>query len=117
VLRVAVFVGDEHETGADLVQLYAREDGHRSRDAVLKRHGEEVGAVLDLPWLEDDPRHLDRARACEGRVMLAGGLDAANVGEAIRAVRPWAVDSARSTERAPGIKDHDAVRAWVEAAR
>ena len=40
VLRVAVFVGDEHETGADLVQLYAREDGHRSRDAVLKRHGE-----------------------------------------------------------------------------
>jgi indole-3-glycerol phosphate synthase len=117
VLRVAVFVADEHETDADLVQLYAREDGHRSRDAVLKRHGEEVGAVLDLPWLEDDPQHLDRARAHEGRVMLAGGLDAANVGEAIAAVHPWAVDSARSTEREPGIKDHDAVRAWVEAAR
>ncbi len=49
--------------------------------------------------------------------MLAGGLDAANVREAIDAVHPWAVDSARSTEREPGIKDHDAVRAWVEAAR
>ena len=49
--------------------------------------------------------------------MLAGGLDAANVREAIDAVRPWAVDSARSTERAPGVKDHDAVRAWVAAAR
>jgi phosphoribosylanthranilate isomerase len=49
--------------------------------------------------------------------MLAGGLDPANVGAAIDAVHPWAVDSARSTERAPGIKDHDAVRAWVEAAR
>ena len=117
VLRVAVFVGDEHETDADLVQFYAREDGHRSRDAVLKRHGEEVGAVLDLPWLEDDPQHLERARAHEGRVMLAGGLDAANVGEAINAVHPWAVDSARSTERGPGIKDHEAVRAWVGAAR
>ena len=117
VLRVAVFVGDEHDTDADLVQLYGRAKGHRSRDAVLKRHGEEVGVVLDLPWLEDDPEHLARARTHQGRVMLAGGLDAANVGEAIAAVNPWAVDSARSTERAPGIKDHDAVRAWVEAAR
>ena len=49
--------------------------------------------------------------------MLAGGLDPANVGAAIRFVHPWAVDSARSTEREPGIKDHDAVRAWVAAAR
>ena len=40
-----------------------------------------------------------------------------NVRAAIDAVRPWAVDSARSTEREPGVKDHDAVRAWVEAAR
>jgi indole-3-glycerol phosphate synthase/phosphoribosylanthranilate isomerase len=117
VLRVAVFVGEEQDTGADLVQLYAREDGHRSRDAVLKRQGEEVGTVLDLPWLEEDPEHLDRARAHDGRLMLAGGLDAGNVAEAISAVHPWAVDSARSTEREPGIKDHDAVRAWVAAAR
>jgi indole-3-glycerol phosphate synthase len=117
VLRVAVFVGEEHETGADLVELYDREDGHRSRDAVLKRQGEEVAAVLDLPWLEDDPHHLERARAHEGRVMLSGGLDAANVGEAIAVVSPWAVNSARSTEVEPGIKDHDAVRAWVGAVR
>jgi indole-3-glycerol phosphate synthase/phosphoribosylanthranilate isomerase len=117
VLRVAVFVGEEQDTDADLVQLYAREDGHRSRDAVLKRQGEEVGTVLDLPWLEEDPQHLDRARAHDGRLMLAGGLDAGNVGKAIAAVHPWAVDSARSTEREPGIKDHDAVREWVAAAR
>jgi indole-3-glycerol phosphate synthase/phosphoribosylanthranilate isomerase len=117
VLRVAVFVGEEHETDADLVQLYGRENGHRSRDAVLRRGGERVGAVVDLPWQEDDPGHLDRARAHEGRVMLAGGLDAGNVARAIAAVRPWAVDSARSTELEPGIKDHDAIRAWVAAAR
>jgi phosphoribosylanthranilate isomerase len=117
VLRVAVFVGEERETDADVVQLYARENGHRARDAVLKHRGEDVGAVVDLPWGEEDPSHLERARATDGRVMLAGGLGPDNVRDAIAAVHPWAVDSARSTESSPGVKDHDAVRRWVEAAR
>jgi indole-3-glycerol phosphate synthase/phosphoribosylanthranilate isomerase len=117
VLRVAVFVGDRHETDADLVQFYGRENGHRTRDAALLREGERVGSVVDLPWGEEDPSHLARARATDGRVMLAGGLGPENVGEAISAVHPWAVDSARSTESSPGVKDHDAVRRWVEAAR
>jgi len=117
VLRVAVFVGEEEETEADLVQLYEREHGHRARDGVLRRNGRDVATVVDLPWEDDDPSHLDRARAAAGRVMLAGGLGPANVRAAIDAVRPWAVDSARSTERAPGVKDHEALRAWVAAAR
>jgi indole-3-glycerol phosphate synthase/phosphoribosylanthranilate isomerase len=117
VLRVAVFVGETAETGADVVQFYERENGHRARDGVLRRGGEQVASVVDLPWLEEDPVHLERARATAGRVMLAGGLDAANVRAAIDAVRPWAVDSARSTETEPGVKDHEKVRAWVEAAR
>ena len=49
--------------------------------------------------------------------MLAGGLAPENVRAAIADVSPWAVDSARSTEESPGIKDHDAVRRWVEACR
>jgi indole-3-glycerol phosphate synthase/phosphoribosylanthranilate isomerase len=117
VLRVAVFVGETADTDADLVQFYGREDGHRSRDAVLLRGGERVGSVVDLPWGEADPAHLERARLTEGRVMLAGGLGPDNVAAAVAAVRPWAVDSARSTEAAPGIKDHAALRRWVEAAR
>jgi indole-3-glycerol phosphate synthase/phosphoribosylanthranilate isomerase len=117
VLRVAVFVGEAEDTEADLVQLYARENGHRARDAMLLRRGERVGTVVDLPWAETDPTHLERARATSGRVMLAGGLDAANVGAAVAAVHPWAVDSARSTEQSAGVKDHAAVRAWVKAAR
>src|SRR3954471_8529831 len=117
VLRVAVFVGDRHETDADLVQFYGRENGHRSRDAVLLRRDDEVGTVVDLPWEDGDPSHLARAKATTGRVMLAGGLGPENVAEAIAEVRPWAVDSARSTERSPGVKDHQALRAWVEAAR
>jgi indole-3-glycerol phosphate synthase/phosphoribosylanthranilate isomerase len=117
VLRVAVFVGEQHDTDADVVQFYAREDGHRARDAALLHHGERVGSVVDLPWEEEDPTHLERARTAEGRVMLAGGLGPGNVRDAIAAVRPWAVDSARSTESSPGVKDHGAVRRWIEAAR
>jgi indole-3-glycerol phosphate synthase/phosphoribosylanthranilate isomerase len=117
VLRVAVFVGEVEETDADLVQFYGREDGHRSRDAVLLRDGEQVGSVVDLPWGERDPSHLERAKSATGRIMLAGGLGPDNVAEAIAEVRPWAVDSARSTEQRPGIKHHDAIREWVEAAR
>lgn len=117
VLRVAVFVGEEHETDADVVQFYELEQGHRARDAVLRRNGEQVGRVVDLPWESDDPTHLERAMATQGRVMLAGGLGPENVAAAVEAVRPWAVDSARSTESSPGIKDHDAVKRWVEASR
>ena len=105
---------DRRRPGAALRNATAR---HRARDAALLRDAERVGTVVDLPWLQDDPTHLDRARATEGRVMLAGGLGPENVAEAIAAVRPWAVDSARSTELEPGVKDHDKLRAWTAAAR
>jgi len=116
MLSVAVHVGEVGEE-ADLVQLYPRENGHRARDGVLLRRGREVARVLDQPWQETDPRHLERARATEGRIVLAGGLSPENVAEAIAAVRPWAVDASSSLEVAPGIKDHARVRAYVEAAR
>jgi indole-3-glycerol phosphate synthase / phosphoribosylanthranilate isomerase len=118
LLTVAVVVGTSEGGGADLVQLYPREEGKvRGRDAVLLRDGEEVARVVDLPWGEDDPTHLERAGAVEGRVMLAGGLGPDNVRRAIDAVRPWAVDASSSLEVSPGIKDHARVRAYVEAAR
>ena len=117
VLSVAVFVGERDDAPSDLVQLYARENGHRSREGVLLRGDEEVAHVVDRAWQQDDPGHLDRARAASGRVMLAGGLSPENVGEAIEAIRPWAVDASSSLEIAPGIKDHARVRAFVEAAR
>jgi len=118
VLSVAVFVGATEESDTDLVQLYERQAGAvRGRDAVLLREGEQVATVVDLPWETDDPTLLERARAAEGRVVLAGGLGPENVGDAIAAARPWAVDASSSLEIAPGIKDHDRVRAFVEAAR
>jgi indole-3-glycerol phosphate synthase / phosphoribosylanthranilate isomerase len=117
-LSVAVLVGAGNGHRADLVQLYEHEEGRvRSRDAVLLRGGARVATVVDLPWGEDDANHLDRARAVEGRLMLAGGLGPENVAAAIAAVRPWAVDASSRLESAPGVKDHERVRAFVEAAR
>ena len=117
-LSVAVFVGEAQEAGSDLVQLYTREPGVvRGKDAVLLREGEPVAKVVDLPWQKNDPLHLQRAAAAEGRVMLAGKLGPENVGAAIAAVRPWAVDAVSQLEREPGIKDNEKVRRFVQAAR
>jgi indole-3-glycerol phosphate synthase/phosphoribosylanthranilate isomerase len=117
MLSVGVFVGEAEDTGTDLIQLYAEENGHRARDGVLLRKSEAVAKVLDLPWLEEDEGHLQRAADVDGRVLLAGGLGPENVGAAIDSVHPWAVDASRSLEAEPGIKDHGKVRAFVEAAR
>ena len=117
MLSVGVFVGETKETGTDLAQLYAHENGHRARDGVLLRGDEVVAHVKDLPWLEDDDSHWEQAARTEGRVLLAGGLGPENVRAAIEAVDPWCVDASRSLEASPGIKDHDRVRAFVEAAR
>jgi indole-3-glycerol phosphate synthase/phosphoribosylanthranilate isomerase len=117
-LSVAVFVEDTARTPADLVQFYPDDGGDvRGREAVLLRDGREVARVLDLPWQGSDTAHWSTAAATAGRVVLAGGLGPDNVHDAIAAVRPWAVDAASSLEREPGIKDHDKVRAYVEAAR
>jgi indole-3-glycerol phosphate synthase/phosphoribosylanthranilate isomerase len=118
VLSVAVFVGEVDQAEADLVQLYEREDGKvRGRDAVFLRDGEQVATVVDLPWEEEDETQLERARAIDGRLVLAGGLGPENVRRAIAATRPWAVDASSSLESSPGIKNHERVRAYVAAAR
>jgi len=117
VLSVAVFVGEPEQRGADLVQLYERQEGAvRGRDAVLLRDGEPVARVADLPWEGEDPDHWQKARS-DDRLMLAGRLGPDNVRAANEAVQPWAVDAASQLEAAPGIKDHEKVRAFVQEAR
>jgi indole-3-glycerol phosphate synthase / phosphoribosylanthranilate isomerase len=115
MLSVGVFVGRAEEVGTDLVQLYAEENGHRARDGVLLKDGVEVARVFDLPWLDTDDGHWERAARTGGRVLLAGGLGPENVRAAVATVQPWCVDASRSLESAPGIKDHALVRAYVEA--
>lgn len=68
-----------------------------------------VGALAD--W--------SRAKTLASRtqVVLAGGLNATNVAEAIATVRPFGVDVSSGVERAPGVKDIEKIEAFVRAAR
>ncbi len=52
-----------------------------------------------------------------GYLVLSGGLHAGNVGDAIRRVRPVAVDVSSGVEAGKGIKDHDKIAAFVAAVR
>jgi phosphoribosylanthranilate isomerase len=58
-----------------------------------------------------------RTRELVGRLFLAGGLTPENVGAALAAVRPFAVDVCSGVEAAPGQKDVAKLRAFVAAVR
>jgi len=60
---------------------------------------------------------LARRFAARHPLILAGGLNAANVGAALEAVRPLAVDLSSGVEAAPGKKDHQKLHALIAAVR
>jgi len=58
------------------------------------------------------------ARAREyGPIILSGGLTPENVGPAVVAARPYAVDVSSGVESSPGTKEHDRIRAFIAAAK
>lgn len=79
-----------------------------------QRSGQYGGTGSTLDWTA-----LCTARQEFGGVplALAGGLNPANVAEAIATVHPWAVDTASGVEQSPGKKSAELVRAFVGTAR
>ncbi|TMG31196.1 MAG: phosphoribosylanthranilate isomerase, partial [Chloroflexi bacterium] len=49
--------------------------------------------------------------------LVSGGLNPGNVADAVARLRPWGVDVCSGVEAEPGRKDHDRLRAFVEAVR
>lgn len=125
----------------DLVQLHGDESpreasyfGPRAIKALRPRSREELAmleeysgifAILLDAW---DPalrggtgREADWDLAAEAagraRVILAGGLGPANVGRAVRKVRPYGVDTASGVEASPGVKDHGLMAEFALRAR
>ena len=98
-------------------------DAHRlaeTADALLldaKVDGRLGGTGHALAWeeLASSVRALRAATACA--IVLAGGLVPENVGAAIDALRPDIVDVSSGVETTPGIKDHQRMRAFMNAVR
>jgi phosphoribosylanthranilate isomerase len=132
VMRIA------NKVGLGVVQLhgnesldYANEIGRPVVKAVAVRGAEAPGIddwpanVLLLLDVHDPVRRggtgqtIDWTAAAnvsrQRRVLLAGGLTAANVREAIERVRPFGIDVSSGVESAPGIKDHERIKALFEA--
>jgi phosphoribosylanthranilate isomerase len=73
------------------------------------------GPISGAGRVSDWERARELARRTE--LVLAGGLDAANVASAIESVRPFGVDVSSGVESAPGIKDLEKIERFVRAAR
>jgi phosphoribosylanthranilate isomerase len=137
-LRVGVFVNaSPAEVAAvaraarlDIVQLHGDEDPQDFAPLrVWKAHRVSPGWTLPFePGTEaivlDGPApgtgttfDWSVAAQVHVRFLLAGGLDAENVAEAIRMAKPWGVDACSRLESAPGVKDHEKVARFIRAAR
>ena len=55
--------------------------------------------------------------AARGKMILAGGLSAQNIGEAIATVRPFGVDVSSAVETEPGVKNPELIQEFIDAVR
>jgi phosphoribosylanthranilate isomerase len=139
VRRVGVFVDEARQrveeiariAGLDVAQLHGGETPADYPASLAVWKAVRVGEGFDLSRLCDCPAEavlLDGpasgtpfdwrlAAAVPKPVILAGGLDAANVAEAVSLARPWGVDACSRIESAPGKKDHRKMNEFLEAAR
>ena len=88
----------------------AQMDGYRAEAFLLDTASKDAygGTGRTFDWT--------KAIGIGRRIVLAGGLDADNVREAIERVRPWGVDACSRLETSPGRKDHVKVARFLKAA-
>jgi len=55
-------------------------------------------------------------RGLQKKIIVAGGLDESNVRTAIEQAWPWGVDACSRLEKSPGLKDHEKMKRFIEAA-
>jgi phosphoribosylanthranilate isomerase len=94
-----------------VLRTHSIETGRAALPPIVLFEGVHSGAGEKADWTEGE--RLARLT----RVVLAGGLDATNVAEAIRVVRPYGVDVSSGVESARGVKDPARIREFVTAAR
>ena len=143
ILRVGVFVNEipsqmasiVREADLDIVQIHgggkaprgarlwrALNLGSDFEAADVEREANAEAFVLDSPApgaFGGTGKTFDWTKipALKKKVVLAGGLSATNVAEAIRIVNPWGVDACSKLEYEPGKKDFAKVTAFIRAAR
>ena len=100
------------EDGSDLLERVARYcDTQETPHPLVLADGPRPGSGVQADWSRVE------LLANRTRLMLAGGLNADNVGEAIRRMKPFGVDVSSGVESAPGVKDPEKIRAFVAAVR
>jgi phosphoribosylanthranilate isomerase len=57
-----------------------------------------------------------QAKGLSTKVIVAGGLDASNVAEAIQIAQPWGVDACSRLESSAGVKDHGKMKRFIQTA-
>jgi len=110
----AAIVKTVHVTGDDAIA--AAQAAARVADAVLL-DSRAKGRIGGTGTLHDWSISARIVESVSKPVILAGGLNPANVAEAIARVRPWAVDTNTGTRKRGGGKDHAKVRAFVANAK
>jgi len=139
IWKVGVFVDESPEfvakialqVGLDVAQLYGCADARGIRIWRACRANESLATYIVDDAVEaillDTPSEefyggtgltfdWSKVKGLSKKIVIAGGLDADNVQRAIQEAKPWGVDACSRLEKSPGLKDHEKMKQFVQAA-
>jgi phosphoribosylanthranilate isomerase len=119
-VSASLFLHGNHEFESGGIPLRSRRGGERRRAILLDSgtHSQPGGTGRTFDWKSSGTAEIvDRIRSRGWNLIVAGGLRAENVSEAIALFHPWGVDVSSGVESRPGKKDPEKVRAFIRAVR